>query len=134
MTGLDPPDGAYAVNVGSTIFAITGQPTKRSLELASDCGRMTGKPEPIDAPSPTSALPTIRESMATSEFVGIYAKKGSPVGSCCGIRFSFGGWRCGVQVLFLLVTCCTDDWQNIGGYVAWTHHLAHCWHKLIARR
>jgi hypothetical protein len=42
MTGLDPPDSAYAADVGATIFAINGQPTKRSLELASDCGRITG--------------------------------------------------------------------------------------------
>jgi hypothetical protein len=65
-----------------------------------------------------SRLATIRESMATNESVGTYAKTGSPVGSCCEIRFSFDGWRCGVQVLFLLVACCTDDWQSIGGYVA----------------
>ena len=52
----------------------------------------------------------------------------------CGSRFSFGGWCCGVQILFLLLTCCTDDWQNIGGYVACVHHVTHSWHKLIARR
>ena len=44
-----------------------------------------------------------------------------------------GQLRCGVQILFLLLACCTD-WQNLGGYVAWIHHLTHCWHELIARR
>jgi hypothetical protein len=70
---------------------------------------------------------------ATSEFVGTYVN-GPLWVRVCGSRFSFGGWRCGVQILFLLLACCADHWQNIGGYVAWIHHLTHGWHKLIARR
>lgn len=52
----------------------------------------------------------------------------------CGSRFSFVGWRCGVQILFQRLAGCADDSQNIIGYVAWVHHLTHCWDKLIARR
>ena len=40
-----------------------------------------------------------------------------PCGSCCGSRFSLGGWRRGVQILFLQRVCCIDDGQNIGSHV-----------------